>query len=121
MPAAVRLSQETPPGERTIAERISDAIRYLRGAAPPVRVLVEEASLDRDGRVDEARRTKTEEAGSFPTEIDAAAEEIDGGPEIDGHKAMVPLAIVLAAGRSSSEGRSVKLSELLPEAGNSNQ
>jgi predicted dehydrogenase len=51
----------------------------------------------------------------------AAAIRGDGGPEIDGHKAMVPLAIVLAAGRSSSEGRSVKLSELLPEAENSNQ
>jgi len=46
----------------------------------------------------------------------AAAVRGDGGPEIDGHKAMVPLAIVLAAGRSSSEGRSVALSELLPEA-----
>ena len=35
-------------------------------------------------------------------------------PEIDGHQAMVPLAIVLAAGRSSAEGRSIELSELLP-------
>ena len=35
-------------------------------------------------------------------------------PEIDGHDAMVPLAIVLAAGRSSAEGRSVALSEMLP-------
>lgn len=40
----------------------------------------------------------------------------DGEPEIDGRKAMVPLAIVLAAHRSSSENRSVALSELLPEA-----
>lgn len=46
----------------------------------------------------------------------AAAVRGDGGPEIDGHKAMVPLAIVLAASRSSSEGRSVALSELLQEA-----
>ena len=36
--------------------------------------------------------------------------------QLNGHKAMVPLAIVLAAGRSSSEGRSVALSELLPDA-----
>ena len=46
----------------------------------------------------------------------AAAIRGPDGPEIDGRKAMVPLAIVLAAGRSSSEGRSVALSELLPEA-----
>ena len=46
----------------------------------------------------------------------AAAIRGNRKPEIDGHKAMVPLAIVLAAGRSSSEGRSVALSELLPEA-----
>ncbi len=46
----------------------------------------------------------------------AAAVRGHGGPEIDGRKAMVPLAIVLAAGRSSSEGRSVALSELLPDA-----
>ena len=36
-------------------------------------------------------------------------------PEVDGHQALVPLAIVLAAGRSSAEGCSVALSELLPE------
>jgi predicted dehydrogenase len=47
----------------------------------------------------------------------AAAIQGAGAPEIDGHKAMVPLAIVLAAGRSSAQGRSVALSELLPEAG----
>ena len=47
----------------------------------------------------------------------AAAIQGAGAPEIDGHKAMVPLAIVLAAGRSSAQGRSVSLSELLPEAG----
>ena len=34
-------------------------------------------------------------------------------PEIDGRDAMVPLAIVLAAGLSSAEGRSVPLAELL--------
>lgn len=47
---------------------------------------------------------------------DFAAAILSGGaPEIDGHRAMVPLAIVLAAGRSSAEGRSIALSELLPD------
>ena len=45
----------------------------------------------------------------------AAAMRGHGPPEIDGAKAMVPLAIVLAAARSSAEARSVALSELLPE------
>ncbi|MAF49405.1 MAG: hypothetical protein QGH73_06920 [Rhodospirillales bacterium] len=36
-------------------------------------------------------------------------------PEIDCRQALVPLAIVLAAGRSSAEGRSVLLSELLAD------
>ena len=40
----------------------------------------------------------------------------DSRPEIDGRQAMVPLAIVLAAGQSSAQGRSVALSELLSEA-----
>jgi predicted dehydrogenase len=45
----------------------------------------------------------------------AAAIRGDHPPEIDGEKAMVPLAIVLAAGRSSAEGRSVPLAELLAD------
>lgn len=36
-------------------------------------------------------------------------------PEIDGHKAMFPLAIVLAAGRSSSDGTSIPLAEFMAE------
>lgn len=36
-------------------------------------------------------------------------------PEIDGRQALVPLAIVLAAGRSSAEGRSVPLAEMLAD------
>ena len=47
----------------------------------------------------------------------AAAIRNDEPPEIDGRQALVPLAIVLAAGRSSAEGRSVALSELLSDAG----
>lgn len=43
----------------------------------------------------------------------AAAIRNNTAPEIDGVQAMVPLAIVLAAGRSSAEGRSIALSELL--------
>lgn len=46
----------------------------------------------------------------------AAAIRNNAAPEIDGHQAMIPLAIVLAAGRSSAEGRSVALSELIPDA-----
>ncbi len=46
----------------------------------------------------------------------AAAIRDNAAPEIDGHQAMIPLAIVLAAGRSSAEGRSVALSELIPDA-----
>ena len=46
----------------------------------------------------------------------AAAIRSGGAPEIDGRQAIAPLAIVLAAGRSSKEGRSVALSELLPDA-----
>jgi predicted dehydrogenase len=45
----------------------------------------------------------------------AAAIREGAAPEIDGRQAMVPLAIVLAAGRSSKEGRSVALSKLLPD------
>ncbi len=47
----------------------------------------------------------------------ASAIQNAGEPEIDGNKAMVPLAIVLAAGRSSAERRSVALAELLPAVG----
>ena len=46
----------------------------------------------------------------------AAAIRGDEVPEVDGRQAMIPLAIVLAAGHSSAEGRSVPLSELLPDA-----
>lgn len=51
-------------------------------------------------------------------ELEDFANAIRGvsGPEVDGHKAMIPLAIVLAAGRSSSAGRSVALSELLSKS-----
>lgn len=51
----------------------------------------------------------------------AAAIQGNTAPEIDGRHAMVPLAIVLAAKRSSAEGRSVAVSELLPEAGGASQ
>lgn len=45
---------------------------------------------------------------------DFATAIVDGvAPEVDGRKAMVPLAIVLAAGRASAEGRSIALAELL--------
>ncbi|MBT4672494.1 MAG: Gfo/Idh/MocA family oxidoreductase [Rhodospirillaceae bacterium] len=46
----------------------------------------------------------------------AAAIRDGAAPEIDGRQAMVPLAIVLAAKRSSKEGRSIALSEFLPDA-----
>jgi predicted dehydrogenase len=59
-----------------------------------------------------------EPADHLSTELEDFAAAVLGKsePEVDGHRAMVPLAIVLAAGRSSAEGRSVALSELLPEA-----
>ena len=44
----------------------------------------------------------------------AAAIREEAVPEINGRQAMAPLAIVLAAGRSSEEGHSDALSELLP-------
>ncbi|MCZ6697431.1 MAG: Gfo/Idh/MocA family oxidoreductase [Planctomycetota bacterium] len=80
--------------------------------------------MDNDGlRLQRTGETKPspieyEPNDHLSTELEdfAAAVQGDGVPEIDGHQAMVPLAIVLAAGRSSSEGRSVALSELLPEA-----
>ncbi len=80
--------------------------------------------MDNDGlRLQRSGETKPspieyEPNDHLSTELEdfAAAVQGDGVPEIDGHRAMVPLAIVLAAGRSSSEGRSVALSELLPEA-----
>lgn len=79
--------------------------------------------MDNDG----LRLQRTGEAKPSPVEYepndhlraeleDFAAAILSGGaPEIDGHRAMVPLAIVLAAGRSSAEGRSIALSELLPD------
>lgn len=45
----------------------------------------------------------------------------DTQPEIDGKKALVPLAIVLAAARSSATGRSVKLSEMLALPGSADR
>ncbi len=81
--------------------------------------------MDNDG----LRLQRTGEAKPSPVEYepndhlraeleDFASAIRDGKlPEIDGHKAMVPLAIVLAAGRSSTDRRSVELSELLPEVG----
>lgn len=51
-------------------------------------------------------------------ELEDFADAIAEGraPEIGGREALQPLAIVLAAGKSSAEGRSVRLSELLPDA-----
>ena len=80
--------------------------------------------MDNDGlRLQRAGETKPspieyEPNDHLSTELEdfAAAVRGDGVPEVDGHRAMVPLAIVLAAGRSSTEGRSVALSELLPKA-----
>ena len=46
----------------------------------------------------------------------AAAIRDGAAPEIDGRQAIVPLASVLAAKRSSKEGRSIALSEFLPDA-----
>ncbi len=81
--------------------------------------------MDNDGlRLHRAGETKPSPIAYEPNdhlsaemEDFAAAIRGDGGPEIDGRQAMVPLAIVLAAARSSAERRSVALSELLPEAG----
>jgi predicted dehydrogenase len=79
--------------------------------------------MDNDG----LRLQRTGEAKPLPEDYErrdhlsaemedfAAAMRGHGPPEIDGDKAMVPLAIVLAAARSSEQGRSVALSELLPE------
>lgn len=52
-------------------------------------------------------------------ELEDFADAISGGgqPEIDGRQALVPLAIVLAACRSSATGQSVPLATLLPEDG----
>ena len=80
--------------------------------------------MDNDGlrlqRTGEAKPSPVEyeQADHLSAELEdfAAAVLGNSGPEIDGRRAMVPLAIVLAAGRSSTEGRSVSLSELLPEA-----
>ncbi len=79
--------------------------------------------MDNDGlRLQRSGETKPSSVKYEPNdhlcaELEDFAAAIRGGtaPEIDGHKAMVPLAIVLAAGRSSATGRSVALSELLPE------
>ncbi|TDJ43976.1 MAG: Gfo/Idh/MocA family oxidoreductase [Gammaproteobacteria bacterium] len=79
--------------------------------------------MDNDG----LRLQRTGETKPLPVEyepIDHLRAELEdfanailtgAGPEIDGHRAMVPLAIVLAAGRSSAEGRSIALTELLPD------
>lgn len=79
--------------------------------------------MDNDG----LRLQRTGEAKPLPEDYErrdhlsaemedfAAAMRGHGPPEIDGDKAMVPLAIVLAAARSSEQGRSVALSEFLAE------
>ena len=83
--------------------------------------------MDNDGR----RLQRTDEAKPSPEDYErhdhlsaemedfAAAMRGNGPPEIDGAKAMVPLAIVLAAARSSAQERSVVLSDLLPELSDS--
>lgn len=81
--------------------------------------------MDNDGlrlqRTGEAKPTPVayEPNDHLVAELEDFADAIrnNTAPEIDGRKAMVPLAIVLAAGRSSADGRSVELSELLPESG----
>ena len=77
--------------------------------------------LDNDG----LRLQRTGETKPLPVEYEpndhlraeledfATAVRSQTQPEIDGRQAMVPLAIVLAACRSSAEGRSIALSELL--------
>jgi predicted dehydrogenase len=79
--------------------------------------------MDNDG----LRLQRTGEAKPLPEDYEAqdhlsaemedfaAAMRGNGPPEIGGDKAMVPLAIVLAAARSSEQGRSVALSEFLVE------
>ncbi len=79
--------------------------------------------MDNDGlRLQRTGETKPSPVDYEPkdhllAELEDFADAVRGGtePEIDGHRAMVPLAIVLAAGRSSAEGRAVPLSELLPD------
>ena len=46
----------------------------------------------------------------------AAAVRGEGAPEMDGEKATVSLAVVLAGIRSAREGRTVAVGELLEEA-----
>ena len=80
--------------------------------------------LDNDGlRLQRTGETKPlpveyEPADHLTAELEDFAEAIveNREPEIDGFQALVPLAIVLAAGRSSMEGRSIAFSELLPDA-----
>jgi len=81
-----------------------------------------DADMLRLQRVGEAKslRVTYKQIDHLSAELEDFASAVLGvaGPEIDGHKAMIPLAIVLAAGRSSSEGRSVSLSELLSDSEN---
>ena len=80
--------------------------------------------MDNDGlRLQRTGETKpspeefeTEDHLTSEMEDFAAAIRDGAAPEIDGRQAMVPLAIVLAAKRSSKEGRSIALSEFLPDA-----
>ena len=77
--------------------------------------------LDNDGlRLQRSGETKPapvefEPNDHLSAELEDFAAAVRGGttPEVDGRQAMVPLAIVLAAGRSSAQGRSVALSEML--------
>lgn len=79
--------------------------------------------MDNDGlRLQRTGETKPSPVEYEPNdhlraELEDFATAIRSGaaPEIGGRQAMVPLAIVLAAGRSSAEGRSIALSELLPD------
>ena len=79
--------------------------------------------LDNDGlRIQRTGETKPspvayESNSHLSDEMENFAAAVLGNtaPEVDGRQALIPLAIVLAAGRSSAEGRSVALSELLQE------